>query len=45
MFIDAALRRACAVLGITLTHSQPGRPAGRGKIERYPGWAQWCPQR
>ena len=33
MFIDAALRRACAVLGITLTHSQPGRPAGRGKIE------------
>ena len=35
MFIDAALRRACAVLGIKLTHSQPGRPAGRGKIERY----------
>jgi putative transposase len=35
MFIDAALRRACAVLGITLTHSQPGRPAGRGKIERF----------
>ena len=37
MFIDAALRRACAVLGITLTHSQPGRPAGRGKIVRYLG--------
>ena len=35
MFIDAALRRACAVLGIKLTHSQPGRPAGRGKIERF----------
>ena len=26
MFIDAALRRACAVLGIRLTHSAPGRP-------------------
>jgi len=35
MFIDSALRRACAVLGIRLTHSQPGRPAGRGKIERF----------
>jgi len=35
MFIDAALRRACAVLGVKLTHSQPGRPAGRGKIERF----------
>jgi len=35
MFIDAALRRACAVLGIKLTHSQPGKPAGRGKIERF----------
>ena len=35
MFIDAALRRACAVLGIRLTHSQPGQPAGRGKIERF----------
>lgn len=35
MFIDAGLRRACAVLGIKLTHSQPGRPAGRGKIERF----------
>ena len=32
MFIDSGLRRACAVLGIRLTHSQPGRPAGRGKI-------------
>jgi len=35
MFIDSALRRACAVLGIKLSHSQPGRPAGRGKIERF----------
>jgi putative transposase len=35
MFIDAGLRRACAVLGVKLTHSQPGRPAGRGKIERF----------
>ena len=35
MFIDAGLRRACAVLGIKLTHCQPGRPAGRGKIERF----------
>ena len=26
MFIDAGLRRACAVLGIKLTHSQPGKP-------------------
>ena len=23
------------MLGIKLTHSAPGRPAGRGKIERY----------
>ncbi|HYO86030.1 MAG TPA: DDE-type integrase/transposase/recombinase [Dermatophilaceae bacterium] len=35
MFVDAGLRRACAVLGIKLTHSQPGKPAGRGKIERF----------
>lgn len=35
IFIDSGLRRACAVLGIKLTHSAPGRPAGRGKIERY----------
>ena len=34
-FIDAGLRRACAVLGIRLTHSRPGQPAGRGKIERF----------
>ncbi|HUZ03458.1 MAG TPA: DDE-type integrase/transposase/recombinase [Thermomicrobiaceae bacterium] len=34
-FIDSGLRRACAVLGIKLTHSRPGMPAGRGKIERF----------
>lgn len=33
-FIDAWLLRACAVLGVKLTHSTPGRPQGRGKIER-----------
>jgi putative transposase len=32
-FVDAWLLRGCAVLGIKLTHSQPGRE-GRGKIER-----------
>jgi putative transposase len=34
-FVDAWLLRACAVLGIRLVHSQPGRPQGRGKIERF----------
>jgi putative transposase len=33
-FTDASLQRTCAMLGIKLTHSQPGRPAGRGKIEK-----------
>jgi putative transposase len=33
-FVDAWLLRACAKLGIKLTHSAPGRPQGRGKIER-----------
>ena len=33
-FTDASLARTCAVLGIRLTHSQPGKPAGRGKIEK-----------
>jgi putative transposase len=33
-FTDASLARTCAVLGIKLVHSQPGRPMGRGKIER-----------
>lgn len=27
--------RACAKLGIRLVHSAPGRPQGRGKIERF----------
>jgi putative transposase len=34
-FVDAWLLRACARLGIKLVHSQPGRPQGRGKIERF----------
>src|SRR5512133_1366084 len=34
-FVDAWLLRACAKLGIRLIHSTPGRPQGRGKIERY----------
>jgi putative transposase len=34
-FVDSWLLRACAVLGIKLVHSQPGRPEGRGKIERF----------
>lgn len=35
MFIDASLRRTCAVIGAKLTHSQAGKPQGRGKIERF----------
>jgi putative transposase len=34
-FVDAWLLRACAKLGVSLVHSQPGRPQGRGKIERW----------
>ena len=34
-FVDAWLLRACARLGIRLVHSAPGRPQGRGKIERF----------
>lgn len=34
-FVDKALLRACARLGIKLIHSTPGRPEGRGKIERF----------
>jgi putative transposase len=33
-FTDSWLMRACAKLGIKLVHSAPGRPQGRGKIER-----------
>jgi len=32
--VSKQLLRALAVLGIALTHSKPGQPAGRGKIER-----------
>lgn len=32
--ISSQLLRALAVLGIRMTHSRPGQPAGRGKIER-----------
>ena len=33
-FVSGQLLRACGVLGIGLIHSTPGRPEGRGKIER-----------
>jgi putative transposase len=33
-YADKSLERTCAVLGVKLTHSQPGRPQGRGKVER-----------
>lgn len=33
-YISKQLLRACASLGVRLTHSKPGRPEGRGKIER-----------
>ena len=32
--MSGQLLRACAVLGVRLIHSTPGRPEGRGKIER-----------
>ncbi|MGH3263576.1 MAG: DDE-type integrase/transposase/recombinase [Trebonia sp.] len=32
--VSSQLLRALAVLGIKMTHSKPGQPAGRGKIER-----------
>ena len=32
--VSRQLLRACATLGIVLVHSWPGRPEGRGKIER-----------
>jgi len=34
-FADSWLLRGCATLGIKLIHSTPGRPEGRGKIERF----------
>lgn len=33
-FVSSQLLRACATLGIRLVHSRPGKPQGRGKIER-----------
>jgi putative transposase len=33
-YVDSWLLRACAKLGVKLIHSTPGRPQGRGKIER-----------
>jgi putative transposase len=33
-FVSGQLQRATAMLGIRLIHSRPGRPEGRGKIER-----------
>jgi putative transposase len=33
-FVSSQLLRACASLGARLVHSRPGRPQGRGKIER-----------
>jgi len=34
-YASRQLARVCAVLGIRLMHSTPGRPQGRGKIERF----------
>jgi len=34
-YASRQLARVCAALGIRLTHSTPGRPQGRGKIERF----------
>jgi putative transposase len=34
-FVSGQLLRCCAVLGARLVHSRPGRPQGRGKIERF----------
>ena len=35
IFTSRQLGRICAVMGIRLVHSAPGRPQGRGKIERF----------
>ena len=34
-FAGAWLLRGCGVLGVKLVHSRPGKPEGRGKIERF----------
>jgi putative transposase len=33
-YVGDQLRRTCGLLGIAIVHSRPGRPQGRGKIER-----------
>ena len=33
-FVSGQLLRACARMGMRLVHSRPGKPQGRGKIER-----------
>lgn len=34
-FVSKQLLRALAILGVRLVHSRPGRPQGRGKIQRF----------
>ncbi|MBI9104098.1 MAG: DDE-type integrase/transposase/recombinase [Spirochaetales bacterium] len=34
-FVSGQTRRILDILGITLSHSKPGRPQGRGKVERF----------
>jgi len=34
-FVSNQTKRILDILGITLSHSKPGRPQGRGKVERY----------
>jgi len=34
-FVSGQTKRILDTLGITLVHSRPGKPAGRGKIERF----------
>lgn len=34
-FVSGQTQRILDTLGITLVHSRPGKPAGRGKIERF----------
>jgi len=34
-FVSKQTKRILSVLGILLSHSKPGRPQGRGKIERF----------
>ncbi|HEY5274116.1 MAG TPA: DDE-type integrase/transposase/recombinase [Acidimicrobiales bacterium] len=34
-FVSKQLLRALAILGVRLVHSRPGKPQGRGKVERF----------